>query len=212
MSNEAIYGLIKNKDYIIKPFIFKIIKTNNLNINESLLLIYLINMDNPELDLNIINELIGLSNEETLEAFTSLTDKNLIKTEIIKNDDKVIERICLDDIYKNGATIINDSVKEGNKESIFDLFEKEFNRKLTPIEYEFISEWANSGVNEGLIKEALKEATYNGVSSLRYVEKIVYEWTKKGYKTVDDLKASRKEKVEKSKIVEIPDYNWLDEN
>ena len=45
MSNEVIYNIIKNKDYIIRPFLFKIIKENNLNINEILLLIYLTNQE-----------------------------------------------------------------------------------------------------------------------------------------------------------------------
>mgnify|MGYP002520477974 CR=1 FL=1 len=33
--------------------------------------------------------------------------------------------------------------------------------------------------------EALKEAIYNGVTSLKYIERILYDWRKKGYKTKD---------------------------
>ncbi len=213
MSNEVIYNIIKNKDYIIRPFLFKIIKENNLNINETLLLIYLTNQEHPELDLSLINEITSLNNNEIISAFSSLTSKNLINTNIIKDGDRVIEEISLDGIYKQAATNINKKVKNISEENIFELFEREFGRPLTPMEYEFINQWINSGMNEELIKEALKEATYNGVSNLRYIDKIIYEWNKKGYKTVDDVVKNRYKKEEKKNLnVEFFEYNWLDEN
>lgn len=212
MSNEVIYSIIKNKDYIIRPFLFKIIKENNLNINETLLLIYLTNQEHPELDLNLIKKITTLDNSEILSAFSSLTDKNLVNTKITKDGDRVIEEISLDEIYKLAATNINKKVKDRAEDNIFTLFEKEFARPLTPIEYEFINAWINSGMNEDIIKEALKEATYNGVSNLRYIDKIIYEWNKKGYKTVEDVIKNKYKKEEKKDTSTFFEYNWLDEN
>lgn len=212
MSNEVIYSIIKNKDYIIRPFLFKIIKENNLNINETLLLIYLTNQEHPELDLNLIKKITTLDNSEILSAFSSLTDKNLVNTKITKDGDRVIEEISLDEIYKLAATNINKKVKDRAENNIFTLFEKEFARPLTPMEYEFINAWINSGMNEDIIKEALKEATYNGVSNLRYIDKIIYEWNKKGYKTVEDVIKNKYKKEEKKDTSTFFEYNWLDEN
>lgn len=212
MSNEVIYSIIKNKDYIIRPFLFKIIKENNLSINETLLLIYLTNQEHPELDLNLIKKITTLDNNEILSAFSSLTDKNLVNTKITKDGDRVIEEISLDEIYKLAATNINKKVKDRAEENIFTLFEKEFARPLTPMEYEFINAWINSGMNEDIIKEALKEATYNGVSNLRYIDKIIYEWNKKGYKTVEDVIKNKYKKEEKKDTTTFFEYNWLDEN
>ncbi len=212
MSNEVIYSIIKNKDYIIRPFLFKIIKENNLNINETLLLIYLTNQEHPELDLNLIKKITTLDNSEILSAFSSLTDKNLVNTKITKDGDRVIEEISLDEIYKLAATNINKKVKDRAEDNIFTLFEKEFARPLTPMEYEFINAWINSGMNEDIIKEALKEATYNGVSNLRYIDKIIYEWNKKGYKTVEDVIKNKYKKEEKKDTSTFFEYNWLDEN
>lgn len=212
MSNEVIYSIIKNKDYIIRPFLFKIIKENNLNINETLLLIYLTNQEHPELDLNLIKKITTLDNSEILSAFSSLTDKNLVNTKITKDGDRVIEEISLDEIYKLAATNINKKVKDRAEGNIFTLFEKEFARPLTPMEYEFINAWINSGMNEDIIKEALKEATYNGVSNLRYIDKIIYEWNKKGYKTVEDVIKNKYKKEEKKDTTTFFEYNWLDEN
>ena len=213
MSNEIIYDFIKNKDFIIRPFLFKTIKSNNLSTNETMLLIYLINQENPQMDIPQISSITSLTNEEILEAFSNLTDKNLVNTEIKKENDMVIEVISLDRVYKEAATMINNNNKEQTKETIFDIFEKEFNRKLTPMEYEFINAWVGSGMNEEIIIEALKEATYNGVSNLRYIDKIIHEWNKNGYKTIEDIRnRNTNNNNKKDNKVEIFDYNWLDEN
>ena len=57
---------------------------------------------------------------------------------------------------------------------------------------------------------ALKEAVYNGVNNLRYIEAILYEWNKKGYKTMKEVNSRiTKPKEETEKLF---DYNWLDDN
>ena len=72
-------------------------------------------------------------------------------------------------------------------------------------------------VNQDSIKEqimeALKEAIYNGVTSLRYIEKILYDWRKKGYKTKRDVMAA-KEKMRESKKEdrEVFYYDWLNDD
>ena len=99
------------------------------------------------------------------------------------------------------------------KKNIFELFESEFGRTLSPMEYEFINAWISSGMKEEVIKEALKEATYNGVSNLRYIDKIIYEWNKRGYKTVEQIRNNKYKKEDNpKKEVDFFDYNWLDEN
>jgi len=213
MSNEVIYDIIKNKDYIIRPFLFKIIKENNLDINETLLLIYLSNQEHPVLELSLIRNLTSLTNEEILASFTSLTSKGLINTEIKKDGEKVIEEISLDGIYKLAAVNINKKVSKKQEKNIFELFESEFGRTLSPMEYEFINAWISSGMKEDIIKEALKEATYNGVSNLRYIDKIIYEWNKRGYKTVEQIRNNKYKKEDnEKKEVNFFEYNWLDED
>ena len=65
-------------------------------------------------------------------------------------------------------------------------------------------------MDEEIIKEALKEATYNGVSNLRYIDKIIYEWNKKGYKTVEEIRNNKFKKEEK--VNTFFECDWLDEN
>ena len=75
---------------------------------------------------------------------------------------------------------------------------------------------ARKSVSDDTIILALKEAVYNGVTNLRYIDRILSEWTKKGIKTKEDLE---KEKIEFSKRKiqnnsvnnENIDYDWLNE-
>ena len=87
-------------------------------------------------------------------------------------------------------------------------FEKEFGRTLSPVEYETISKWIESNIPLELIEAALKEAILSGVNSIRYIDKILFEWNKKGYKTPSDIinKSKKDEYIE-----EIYDYDWLNE-
>ena len=98
---------------------------------------------------------------------------------------------------------------EDKETEIYSVIETELGRTLSPIEYETIGGWINANISEELIKEALKEAVLNGVGNLKYIDKILYEWTKKGYKKAGDVR--RKKRV-KEEDVELFDYDWLDEN
>ena len=119
------------------------------------------------------------------------------------------EVIDLETLYEKIAFSLDP--KEDKKESnIYDVFETEFGRTLSPMEYEIITGWLDSGYTEELIILALKEATYNGVSNLRYIDKIIYEWGKKGIKTKEDVEKNRKQ-FKSTEKKEIFDYNWLDE-
>ena len=86
-----------------------------------------------------------------------------------------------------------DNLKENKTStSLFEMFEQEFGRTLSPMEYEIINGWINDNFSEELIIEALKEATFNGVSSLRYIDRILLEWKKKNIKTKQDVQKTQK--------------------
>lgn len=211
--NKQIELIIKKKDYVIKSFMFDIIKNQKLTLNDTLLLIFFLNQEKPILDLNLIKETIYLSEVEIMEAFNNLSKKQLIKTDIIKINEKIEEQVNTDNIYKLAYLNLTEKSKEETTSDIFSSFEQEFGRTLSPMEYELISAWISSGINEELILGALKEATYNGVSNLRYIDKIIYEWGKKGFKTMEDVNKHLKEKNHnKDLALDNFDYNWLDDD
>ena len=191
---DRLREIIKEKDFVINPLILKNIKKFNLNVNEFLLLLFFINVDS-ELDISKINKSISLSEEEILSAFDNLVSKGLIEVKVIKDKDKIDEEISLDNLYNKLLLDLPDEKKETD---IYSVFEGEFSRTLSPMEYETINKWLENGVSEDTIKSALKEAVLNGVYNLRYIDKIIYEWTKKKIKISNDEGSTQ-----------VFEYNWL---
>ena len=101
-----------------------------------------------------------------------------------------------------------DKMNKSKEESIniYDILNEELGRKLTPMECEMVESWKKNDYSDELIKEAVREATLNGVSSLRYIDKILFEWNKKGYKKKEDIKKNTKT----NEKIEIFDCDWLD--
>ena len=66
-------------------------------------------------------------------------------------------------------------------------------------------------IDRNLILAALKEAVFNGVSNLRYIDKILYEWNKKGIKKTDDIKKRQVEEKDKKDIEASYEYDWLND-
>ena len=212
MNSNFLESIIKRKDYIIKKEFFPLIFEYKLTLEECLLLIYFMNQDSPTFDVELINKITCISVNKILDSFTSLTNKGLISIDVIKENSGVKEVVNLDPIYK----CMIDGLMKNNKKvvnnNIFEKFEKEFSRTLSPMEYEIINDWLDKNTSEELILGALKEATYNGVNNLRYIDKIIYEWNKKGFKNMEDVNNHlRNRNTSDKSLKEISDYNWLDE-
>ena len=212
MNSNFLEQYVKAKDYVLRKELFPLIWEYKLNLEEVLLLIYFMNEDVPTFDVEQINKITMISVNKILDSFTSLTNKGLISIDVIKENSGVKEVVNLDPIYKCMVDGLMKNNKKVVNNNIFEKFEKEFSRTLSPMEYEIINDWLDKNISEELILGALKEATYNGVNNLRYIDKIIYEWTKKGFKNMEDVNNHLKNRNTSDKSVkEISDYNWLDE-
>lgn len=211
MSNSILEGLIKEKDYTFKKLLFKLIKDFDLTLEELLLLIYFINQDKPVFDIKKISIITYLDNNEIMSAFSSLTAKGLVSIKTSKEDGKITEIIDITNTYRAMVSDINVNIKKQTVTNIYTIFEKEFGRPLSPVEYEIIKAWITSGISEELIKGALKEAVFNNVRNLRYIDKILSEWEKKGFKSVDEVDSYLKKKEVNNLKQELFDYNWLED-
>ena len=80
------------------------------------------------------------------------------------------------------------------------------------MEYAIIGGWLDLNYSEEIILLALDEAVYNGVYKLNYIDKILYEWNKKGIKNKEDkIKNDTEFKSKKIEKKELIDYNWLED-
>ena len=168
--------LIEKKDYIVPSLLILNYKKINLTAEELVFIIYVIN-NGEDFNPKKISQDLDLNLDKIMDLINNLTNKGLINLEIKKINNVRSEYFNIEKIYKKLAFLLVDE-EEKKDNNIFDIFEKEFGRTLSPMEYEIINTWLDN-FKENTIVLALKEATYNGVSNLRYIDKILYEWQKK---------------------------------
>lgn len=207
MLNKVV-NLIKEKSYVVPMVLFKSYRNLKIDEKELIVLIYLMN-ESGCFDPKKYSSELNIPLEEFMNIISSLVDKDLLKIELVGNKIKE-ENINLDPLYnKLGFSVVNE---EEAKESttLYDIIEKEFGRTLSPMEYEIIGAWKDIFTDEMIIL-AVKEAVYNGVSNLRYIDKILHDWQKKGIKTETDIIADRKKYQEKRDNKKLFDYDWLNE-
>lgn len=199
--------------YTIPKYVLTYCKELGLDINSLILLIYFINTKNNDIfDYKKIIKELKFTEKELLDAISLLKDKKILSIEMKKNDAGILEETINISSYYDiiFSKILNEEEKSDNKQNLYDRFEKEFGRTLSPMEYEIISSWLDSGISKELIIEALKESVFNGVSNLRYVDKILYEWNKRGIKNPFDIRKTEK-KLEEEKNEDCYEYDWLNE-
>ena len=180
-----------------------------------IVLIYLINDKIGIFNPKKISDDLNITMTEVLQIIDDLTTNDIISIELKKVNDVREEFINLDNLYTKLAYIIvneEETIEDAKSSNIYDIFEQEFGRTLSPIEYELINGWIDADFKEDIIILALKEAVFNGVSNLRYIDKILYEWKKKGLNSKEDVENNRiqyqQKKVEKK---ELFDYDWLND-
>jgi DNA replication protein len=200
--------LIEKKDYIVPSLLILNYKKINLTAEELVFIIYVIN-NGEDFNPKKISQDLDLNLDKIMDLINNLTNKGLINLEIKKINNVRSEYFNIEKIYKKLAFLLVDE-EEKKDNNIFDIFEKEFGRTLSPMEYEIINTWLDN-FKENTIILALKEATYNGVSNLRYIDKILYEWQKKGIKTEEDIINNKKNFVSKKENKETFDYDWLND-
>ena len=138
--------------------------------------------------------------------------KKILNLKATKNDlGKTIDKIDLNPVFEQIDMEFQENNKNIEETEIYSTFEHEFARTISPMEYEIIHAWLEKGFSEELILGALKEAIYNGVTNLRYIDKILYEWQKKGYKTMKEVHEF-KNNSKNTNVPDLTDWDWLEEH
>lgn len=224
MKSSKLIEVYSSGNIVIPLYIMKYYKKLNIELDDFIFLMYLYSQGNkvifdPSKFASDLNMDLGI----IMEKVSVLNDKNLLSVDVKKTEKKVMEEVInLESFFHKLSLIIMENMNEetdNSKSNIFEVIEKEFGRTLSPIEFEIIKAWLDNNMSEELIKEALKEATFNGVSNLRYIDKILYEWEKAGIKTKEDvLKNNKKRKIKneedsKKEIdLDIMEWDWFDED
>ena len=215
--NEVVISTLKQKPIIIPQVLFKYYKRLNITEEELILLICIIQKgDKIIYDPNFFTEEIDMDKYKAMQLITELAEKGIVEIKVENNTTgKKEEYIYLDPLYNKILNLLIDLQLGSDKivdSNIFAAFENELGRTLSAMEVEIIKEWLHSGISEDLIKEALKEAILNNVRNLKYIDRILFNWRSKGFKTKDDvLKDKKNYRKPTKKVEQIYDYNWLED-
>lgn len=168
------------------------------------------------------------SEKECLEMLRSLMKRGFLELEEQKNENQIFsETFSLSPLWDKLIALSyqekeesKELKKETDEKMIYQLFETEFGRPLSPMECELITMWLDQDdYNPSLIKAALMESVVSGKRNLRYIDRILIEWHKNGVRTVQQAKdygekfrshqykATPKDANEPKK--KFPSYNWL---
>ena len=215
---ENVVDLLKQKSITVPSILFYNVRELGINCEELYFLIYILNSNSLVFDMVKIGKELSMKPKEVLKLVNDLNEKNLLKLDVKKKGNDVTEYINIDGLFRKIAYLsINnkDEVKvEENKPTIYDEFERVFKRPLTPKDFQIITAWRDMGYKEETILLALKEASYNEVYNIPYIDKILNNWDKKGIKTEADVNKYHEEfsrkKEEPIDILE-EDYDWLNE-
>ncbi len=220
MKSGKLTELLKKGNFVIPYYLFQLRDKLSVTLEEFVLLSYLMNQGNKivfNLD-KIITDL-AFKLEDVMTMIDSLSEKKYLSVDVIKNDKGIMEEYIVLDLFFDKVTmLLMEEINQNNevtKVNVFEKIEEEFARPLTSIEYEIIKSWLENGTSEDLVLEALKEAVFNGVTNLRYMDKILYEWTKKGYKSKEDVEKGKnnyREEKQKQEKLDLFDYDWFDDD
>ena len=212
MKYGKLVDIVQSGNIIIPLYIYKEFPKLNIDIETFMFLMYLYSKGNKiPFDVNTLSSEFFCDIKKIMQYIGELQAKKLLDIKVIKNDKNIMEEfIYLDFFYeKISLSIVGQSVEEDKSvdtEDIFAILEKELGKQLSPIEIEIVKAWKGYNYSDEMIKAAIKEATTNGVTSLKYIDKVLYAWNKKGLN-------NKSEKFEqKDKKVDVFDYDWMDDD
>ena len=208
MKQAKLNELIKSKMVSIPIYVLRVFNEFNLTAQEIILLLFLYDKDNYVFNPNLIADNLNMEILDVMKIISSLSNKKLLNIITKTNEANIKEEIIDLSLLYDKITIklMNEINNEENNDNIYDIISKEFARQLSPMECEMIDSWKKNNYSTEMIIEAVREAVLNGVTSLRYIDKILYEWEKKGYKKKEDIKKT----VENKNKVEIYKCDWLE--
>lgn len=179
-----------------------------LSDTDVMLFIHLIGFKQQEMkDFPTIDELqerMGSSPDAVIKSLQKLMKDGFlnIDEEIDPETDVQYERYNLTGLWEKLAVVMAEefraerqklrtvtSFSEAEPPNLFNIFEKEFGRPLSPMECETIAGWIDQDrYPEELILLALKEAVFAGKVHFRYIDRILLEWNRNRVHSIEDAK------------------------
>ena len=149
-----------------------------------------------------IAEIIGKEVADVNQSISNLTENGLLQyrtielngeIELIFDASLAFER--LDSLLDSQTPTITAPNSKNQLKDLVETFQQELGRLLTPFEIEDLSKTVKEdGIKADLIKEALREAVFNGKPNWKYIQAILRNWRHEGIQSVAQVEAKRAER------------------
>ena len=152
--------------------------------------------------------LCNFSNTKIDVVISGLISKKYISNEFDSNGNIAtsfngIEDVLLQIVKKE---IENKAIKNESEQlnvNIAKYMEEFFNRPLSPLEFDVIQSWKNKKYDFDTIKAACDIAAQNGNRSIRYIDTVIFEETRKQNLGTEEYQRRQQETIELSNV------DWL---
>ena len=197
---------------------YKKLKINENELAVILMIDHLLGQKNTLITPDLLSLKMNLSQKELDKILVSLIDRNLIVYDIgkkIKISLKPLHKKLYDTFQVALAKeqeISADEAKSASLKNIYEVFEKQLKRPLTPLEFSLIGEWVNDGFDDETIIKALNDCLAKGKKTLKSVDRLLVQW-----KIRDDMEKEGISNVKEAwdddiqKTLEIAKAKWIDD-
>ena len=173
---------------------------------------------------------LGVSQQEIYQLLNALVQKQFLEIKTEKNAqgmrvdfyDFMIIFEKIEALLKQQSQQAAQQTAEKQIQNLYQTFEVEFGRALSPIEYQRIGQWLNEDqYKPELIQLALKEAVLNQAYSLNYIDRILISWERKNItseaQVLEEQQRRKRQMMQKETpapqrtLPKMTMHNWLEE-
>lgn len=195
-----IFSLVKNGTITFPKLLFHHYKTLGLTDTQFLLALHLMLFHEEGKSFPSIQEIekrMGLTSTQIMKEMQALiTGRFLELQQEVDQWGKMSESYDLDPLYHQLLQHL-DLTEQKNKgleatidSNLFSQIEQEFGRPLSPVEIEYVTQWIDQDkYKTNMILAALHESKVVGKINIKYIDRILLEWSSKNIQTVDDARA-----------------------
>ncbi len=199
----------------VPNLLLKYYKKIPLNDGELILLIQLFRFVQEEKKLypspEELSEFLHQKPAEIANSLKLLQQKNLLKIVYNRTEnqtqpsynfesllDVLAEYWVLDRIEQENQVLDTQKYEsqEGSLTALYKHFQQELMRALTPNEIERVGKWVEQ-VGVVLVEEALNRASLAGTKNFRYIDSIILDWQKHGFRTIAEIEEHDRQYREK---------------
>lgn len=211
MDDEIMIKFLKEGTLSIPTIILKNYHQLGMNETELTLLLQMMIVlkdDNCDFDFEMVAQLMEKDQAEIYKMLHNLIENGIVNlTSTVDENGRNHDQYSFEPLYHKIVKILKEENQQGKKDKkatarkqVFDKIEQSFGRTLSSFDIELIDSWLNQDhYDPELIIAALKEAVLSNVYNLKYIDKILLEWEKKGIKQPADIQRIRDQRQQNEK-------------